>query len=240
MTSFYPNPTNPLVSLNREGPLFILTMKNGENRFTTTFVNALFLALDNIEQIREAEDGEPAALITIGEGKFFSNGLDLEHALSTPGFFDDYYLKLLVRILTFPIPTVAALNGHSFAGGCMLALAHDYRVMRSDKGYICMNEVDIPSPLHPGMAAIVRIKMLPKTYRNCVLQGHKFTAQEALENQLVDIIVEGEKEVLSEAKKLGNKWAGKAKAGAIYGLLKKEMYIEGVNNLEIKGWRPKM
>ncbi|CAG8594011.1 3498_t:CDS:2 [Diversispora eburnea] len=240
MTSFYPNPTNPMVSLSREGPLFILTMKNGENRFTTTFVNALFLALDNIEQIREVEDGQPAALITVGEGKFFSNGLDLEHALSTPGFFDDYYLKLLVRILTFPIPTVAALNGHSFAGGCMLALAHDYRVMRSDKGYICMNEVDIPSPLHPGMAAIVRIKMLPKTYRNCVLQGHKFTAKEALENQLVDIIVEGEKGVLSEAKELGKKWADKAKAGAIYGSLKREMYIEGINNLEIKGWRPKL
>lgn len=124
MATFYPNPTSPLIELKREGPLFILTMKNGENRFNTSFISAFFLALDNIEQIREAEDAEPAALVTRGEGKFYSNGLDLEHALSTPGFFDNYYLKLLVRMLTFPIPTVAALNGHTYAGGCMLALAH--------------------------------------------------------------------------------------------------------------------
>ncbi|CAJ0913247.1 10301_t:CDS:2 [Entrophospora sp. SA101] len=115
----------PLMTLDREGPLFILTMKNGENRITTTFVQAFFSALDDIERIREQEDEQPAALITTGEEKFYSNGLDLEHALSTPGFFDNYYLKLLTRMLTFTIPTVAAINGHAFAGGCMLALAHD-------------------------------------------------------------------------------------------------------------------
>ncbi|CAG8467820.1 3454_t:CDS:2 [Acaulospora colombiana] len=240
MISFYPTQAKALVTLVRERPLFVLTMKNGENRFNTNFINALFSALDDIERIREEEDGEPAALVTMGEGKFFSNGLDLEHALSTPGFFDEYYLKLLTRMLTFPIPTVAALNGHAFAGGCMFALAHDYRVMRSDRGYICMNEVDLPSPLHPGMAAIVRIKMLPKTYRDCVLQGHRFNAQEALDQQLVDEIVEGEKEVLVKAKELGLKWSGKAKAGAIYGMLKREMYAEGIRYLDVKGWQAKL
>lgn len=120
----FPDASNQMVTLVREGPLFILTMKTGENRFNTKFIEALFGALDEIEKVREQEDGEPAALITTGEGKFFSNGLDLEHAITTPGFFDDYYLKLLVRILTFPIPTVAAINGHAFAGGFMLALAH--------------------------------------------------------------------------------------------------------------------
>ncbi|RIA89025.1 ClpP/crotonase-like domain-containing protein [Glomus cerebriforme] len=229
----FPDASNQMVTLVREGPLFIMTMKTGENRFTTQFVEALFGALDEIERVREQEDGEPAALITTGEGKFFSNGLDLEHAISTPGFFDDYYLKLLTRILTFPIPTVAAINGHAFAGGFMLALAHDYRVMRNDRGYLCMNEVDLPSPLHPGMAAIVRIKMTPKTYRDCILQAHKFTAKEALEQELVETIVSGG-EILEKAKELGLKWSGKAKAGVIYGSLKKEMYIEGVKYLNLQ------
>ncbi|CAG8492886.1 13658_t:CDS:2 [Acaulospora morrowiae] len=240
MTQYFPSPTNALVTLVHQSPLFLLTMKAGENRFNTNFVNALLSALDSIEQIRETEDGQPAALITRGEGKFFSNGLDLEHALSVPGFFDNYYLKLLVRMLTFPIPTVAALNGHAFAGGCMFALAHDYRVMRSDRGYICMNEVDIPSPLHPGMAAIVRVKTVPKTYRNCVLQGYRFNGQEALDQQLVDVIAKGEEEVLIKAKELGKKWSGKAKAGVIYGLLKREMYIEAINYMEVKGWNAKL
>lgn len=88
------------------------------------------------------------------------------------------------------------------------------------------------------MAAIVRIKMLPKTYRNCILQGHRFSGKDALEEQLVDVVVEGEEEVFNKAKELGLKWSGKAKAGAIYGSLKREMYVEAVNNLELKGWRP--
>ncbi|RGB32645.1 ClpP/crotonase-like domain-containing protein [Rhizophagus diaphanus] len=233
-TSF-PDASNQMVTLVREGPLFILTMKTGENRFNTKFIEALFGALDEIEKVREQEDGEPAALITTGEGKFFSNGLDLEHAITTPGFFDNYYLKLLTRILTFPIPTVAAINGHAFAGGFMLALAHDYRVMRNDRGYLCMNEVDIPSPLHPGMAAIVRIKMTPKTYRDCILQAHRFAAKEALEKELVDVLA-SESELLGKAKELGLKWSGKAKAGAIYGSLKQEMYVEGVNYMSVKNW----
>ena|SRR5436305_15256613 len=122
-TSF-PDASNPMVTLVRDGPLFIMTMKTKENRFTTKFIEALFGALDEIEKAREQEAGKPAALITTGEGKFFSNGLDLEHALSTPGYFENYYLKLLIRILTFPMPTVAAINGHAFAGGFMFAIAH--------------------------------------------------------------------------------------------------------------------
>ncbi|CAG8726755.1 11935_t:CDS:2, partial [Racocetra fulgida] len=106
------------------GPLFILSMKNGENRFNTTFIQEINAILDEIEFTIQQENLERAALITIGEGKFYSNGLDLEHALNTPGFFDDYFLKLLARILTFPIPTVAAINGHAFAGGFMFAIAH--------------------------------------------------------------------------------------------------------------------
>ena len=120
----FPNASNPMVTLVREGPLFIMTMKTKENRFTTEFIKALFGALDEIEKVRKQEKGEPAALITTGEGKFFSNGLDLQHAISTPGFFDNYYLKLLKRILTFPIPTVASINGHAFAGGFIFAIAH--------------------------------------------------------------------------------------------------------------------
>ncbi|CAG8819109.1 22866_t:CDS:2, partial [Cetraspora pellucida] len=208
------------ITLTREGPLFILSMKNGENRFTTTFIQEINAILDEIEFTIKQENLERAALITIGEGKFYSNGLDLEHALSTPGFFE-YYLTLLVRVLTFRIPTVAAINGHAFAGGFMFAMAHDYRVMRTDRGFMCMNEVEIPSPLHPGMAAIIRTKMTPKIYRDCILQAHRFSGQDALNQGLVDIIAP-EKDVLPKAKELALKWSKYASAGDIYGDLKKE------------------
>lgn len=83
----------------------------------------------------------------------------------------------------------------------------------------------MPSPLAPGMAGLLRYKMTPKTFRDMVLQGHRFTAKEALENDLVDEIAP-EKEVLDKAKALALKWAPKAKSGIVYRQLKEEvMYI---------------
>ena len=135
----YPPTMSSLISLTKtslqssDGTLFIITMKNGENRIDTTFCQTMFTILDEIEAFCEEMDGTPAALITTSEGKFYSNGLDLEHALSTPGFFEDYYLALMERFLTFRIPTVAALNGHAFAGGCMMALAHGKGKKKKEK-----------------------------------------------------------------------------------------------------------
>ncbi|KAI8140774.1 ClpP/crotonase-like domain-containing protein [Fennellomyces sp. T-0311] len=227
-----PSASNHQMTLHREGPLFILHLHHKDNRFTTEFCKTILHALQVIEDIFLAcEDPVDMALITTGQGKIYSNGLDLMHAVSYPPFMESY-LTLLRRMLTFCIPTVAALNGHAFAGGCMLALAHDYRVMRSDRGFICMNEVDLPSPLAPGMAGLLRYKMTPQTYRNCVLQGHRFTATEALENQLVDIIAP-EKEVLDKAKELALKWAPKAKSGIVYKQLKEEMYTDIVRLLNV-------
>lgn len=94
--------------------------------------------------------------------------------------------------------------------------------MRSDRGYMCMNEVDLPSPISPGMAGLLRDRMSPKTYRNMLLQGHRFTAQEALDNQLVDIICPGD-EVLAKSKELALKWAPKARSGIVYAQLKDEV-----------------
>ncbi len=64
--------------------------------------------------------------------------------------------ELLARVLGMGVPSVAALQGHTFAAGAMLALAHDQRVMREDRGFLCLPEVDIRIPFTPGMAALSR------------------------------------------------------------------------------------
>lgn len=86
----------------------------------------------------------------------------------------------------------------------------------------------MPSPLAPGMAGLLRYKMTPKTFRDMVLQGHRFTAKEALENDLVDEIAP-EKEVLDKAKALALKWAPKAKSGIVYRQLKEEVMYSFVD-----------
>ncbi|CAO0796513.1 unnamed protein product [Mucor circinelloides] len=236
-----PSKEHHSMTLSKEGPLFILHLHDKDNRFNTEFCQSILKALQIVEDaFVSSEDPVDMALVTLGNDKIYSNGLDLMHALSY-GPFMDIYLTVLRRLVTFCIPTVAAINGHAFAGGCMLALAHDYRVMRSDRGYMCMNEVDLPSPLAPGMAGLLRYKMSPKTYRDMVLQGHRFTAQEALDQELVDIICPGD-QVFDKAKELALKWAPKAKSGIVYKQLKDEMYCDIVRLLSIPFHRlaPKM
>jgi enoyl-CoA hydratase/carnithine racemase len=79
----------------------------------------------------------PSALIITSVGKFFSNGNDLQWLKETgkpPTAMAESLSVLLAKIATLPIPVVAAVNGHGFAGGCLLAMAADYRVMRSERG----------------------------------------------------------------------------------------------------------
>src|SRR5512144_1551091 len=147
-----------MIDLTRHGPVFVLRMLSGENRFNRPFLDAMVAALDEVEGA-----GGPAALVTSGADKFYSNGLDLawitgDGQREGAAFIADF-LRFLGRVLAFPLPTVAAINGHAFAGGGMFALAHDYRVMRADRGFFCLPEVDLGMGLAPGMMALVQTKL---------------------------------------------------------------------------------
>ena len=88
----------------------VLEMKNGENRFNTEFIEHLNNALDEVEKSDDVD-----ALVTVGSGKFFSNGLDIPFVLDSSrdkvAVFMRDYSKLMARFLTFPMPTAAAING---------------------------------------------------------------------------------------------------------------------------------
>ncbi len=129
------------------------------------------------------------------------------------------------------MPTVALLNGHAFAGGIMLAMHHDYRVMNPSRGFACVNELEFGVPLKAAMSSIFRLKLAPATYRSVVLEAHRFSGPAAVEAGIVDR-VGGLDEVLALVKE--RKLTGKAKTG-IYGLLKTEMYRESVALLSEAG-----
>ena len=74
----------------------------------------------------------PAALVTTGAGKYYSTGLDLGVIGGDPAGLPAYVSRvqrLYARLLRLETPTVAAVNGHAFAGGAMLTLCHDHRIM---------------------------------------------------------------------------------------------------------------
>ncbi|HEY2272517.1 MAG TPA: enoyl-CoA hydratase-related protein, partial [Jatrophihabitantaceae bacterium] len=135
--------------LDRDGDVYLLDLGDTENRFHPDWLVEVQAHLTTIE----GADG-PRALVTTARGKFFSNGLDLDWLSEHGDRFFDYVIDvhaLLARILAIPVPTVAAVQGHAFAGGGMLALAHDFRVMRADRGFFCLPEVNINIPFSRGM-----------------------------------------------------------------------------------------
>uniref|UniRef100_A0ACD5WY63 Uncharacterized protein n=1 Tax=Avena sativa TaxID=4498 RepID=A0ACD5WY63_AVESA len=94
------------------------------------------------------------------------------------------------------MPTVAALTGHASAGGFLLTLGHDYRVMRADHGVLYMSEVDIGLPLPPYFMAVLRAKISSaQALRDVVLHGRQLRAPEAKEMGVVDVVCPGAKEM---------------------------------------------
>lgn len=151
-----------MIDLSREGNVFVLTMNDGENRWNTTFVREMAKALDEVE----ASTGPAALVTTSASEKFYSNGLDLEwrasegeHRGGDRDAFGGEFMTLMGRIITFPMPTVSAINGHAFGAGLMNALCHDVRFMRSDRGFLCANEVEIGMVIPNPELALFRHKI---------------------------------------------------------------------------------
>lgn len=132
-------------------------------------------------------------------------------------------MKLISTILDFPYPTIALLTGHTFGAGCLLALAHDYRITSTAKRYFSLPAIDLGLSF-PGMVVLPRLKLSPDVARKMVLEAHRWTPEAALRDGIVDLVV-GETEMVDQAKEVAEKWKVKAKAGA-YGVLRNELWGE--------------
>ena len=97
--------------------------------------------------------------MTLGIGsKIFSSGFEVSLFKKDNVFQElpSLFTKLLARILIFPMPTMCVFNGHAVAGGLILGLVHDFRIMREEKAFVCLSELNIGITLPPGYAAVVR------------------------------------------------------------------------------------
>lgn len=170
------------------GTVVVLTMTDGENRWNTTFTRAFDAALDEVE----ATEG-PAVLVTASaDQKFFSNGLDLAWvtAASTGAdgeldggdraAFGPEVMALFARLMTFPMPTVCAVNGHCFGAGLMIALCHDVRVMREDRGFLCANELELGFAIPEPELALFEHKMPRPAFHQTVVLAKRWTGPDAL------------------------------------------------------------
>lgn len=212
-----------MIDLKRDGELSVVTLNNGPNMIEPAWQSRMLEVLDTVEADCEGDAG----LVLTGEGKFFCNGLNVEVVMALEGDertrFGAAMMEIMGRLLLLPVPTVAAVNGHAFAAGAFLSLACDYRIMREDRGWICISEVDAGVPIGAPMTNLLKAKVSPQTARDAVLSGKRYAADDAIAAGFADGKA-AEAELLSEAKKLASSLASKQRR--IFKTLKRQLYAD--------------
>ncbi|KAJ3695140.1 hypothetical protein LUZ60_000517 [Juncus effusus] len=215
-----------MCTLEKKGRVLILTLTGaGEHRFNPETISSIRSALAAAKA-----DTSAAALVTAGEGRFFSNGLDLAWTGNSGeklGVLVELVKPLIADLISMPMPTVAAVTGHAAAAGMMLAIAHDYVYMRGDRGVLYMSELDIGLPFPDYFMALMRAKITdPRALRDVALRSKKINGTEAKERGMVDRVCQSSPETVAEAVKMAEELAGRNWDRGVYSSIRMSMYPE--------------
>jgi enoyl-CoA hydratase/carnithine racemase len=197
-----------LVLATKEKGIATVTLQRGKvNALNEPMVEEIFDSFRNLET-----DTEVKSIIFTGAGKFFSFGFDVPEFMkySKKDFisFMEKFTNLYTYLFQFPKPIVAALNGHTIAGGCMLATACDFRIMATGKGKISLNEITFGAPVFAGSAEMLRFCVGSRNAQSILYSGAMYSAEEALGLGLVDQ-VSSEDALLDDAVKVAQELAEK-------------------------------
>lgn len=218
-----------MVELTWQGPdssVAVLTMDAGENRFDLDVVRHWHALLDEVE----AKEG-PLALVTTGTDKFYSNGLNLDWLMANPDSSREFLkglFRVWGRILGLDCITVAAVNGHAFGAGALLTSAHDRIVMRVDRGYWCMPEIDLGLPVSEVMIDLLTARLPRTTMIRAINTGHRFTGPEAVAAGIADEAVTLD-EVLPRALEFASSYAEKSRE--VLGTHKRMLHAAAIDRL---------
>jgi Delta3-Delta2-enoyl-CoA isomerase len=137
----------------------------------------------------ELAASDARAVVVTGYGQFFSAGLDLPSLLplDQPRMqeFIQSFTDTMLRLFEVRLPMVAAVNGHAVAGGCVLALQADYRIMADGPFKIGLNEVPLGLGLPSVVVETLRCQVPPSSLLPIALDGRLLSPHEALELELV-------------------------------------------------------
>ena len=212
--------------LERVDDVRVLDFGDGENRIDPDWIATLSAALDEVEAAPP-----PRALVTTASGKFFGLGLDLEWMAANPDGVSGLVASMhevFARVLELPVPTVAALRCHAFAGGGLFALAHDYRVMCDDRCYFGLPEIDVGIAVSPGLIDLVKARVPPQTAHAALTAGRRYKGPAALEAGIVDALASLD-DVLPKAVSIAQELTGKDPD--TYGTMKARLYRDVAESL---------
>ena len=171
----------------RQGPLAVLRLdKPRGNAIDEELVGELRQACADLE----ADDGVRGVLLASAHPKLFCPGLDLvslvEYDRARLQRFMAAFGLMLSALYGLRKPVVAAVSGHAVAGGCILAMAADWRVLRRGGVSVGLNEVKVGVPLPLSVCALLRATVPPGALSRVTLLGRNFADEEALAAGLAD------------------------------------------------------
>jgi enoyl-CoA hydratase len=180
-----------MIELETRGAVTIMRLVRGKG-------NALNLELLGAadEALQKIEESPSRAMVITGQGSVFGAGVDLVELLAGG---EDYVRKFVAKMLgvferlaTFPKPVVAAVNGHAIAGGGIIVLASDQRLMARGRGRIGLTEVLVGVQFPAWALEIARFATPPQHFSELICTGRTYKPEEALARGLVDELVDAE------------------------------------------------
>jgi enoyl-CoA hydratase/carnithine racemase len=216
-----------VIEWKKDETVAVVRMVNGENRFNPVFVKEFLQAFDEIEKDKTIS----SVVIVSSDLKSWSQGIDLiwmQGRLSEKDFKSIreflYGLNdIFKRLLLYPMPVIAAVNGHAVAGGAILACACDFRFMRADKGFFFFSEVDVGIPFLPGMQAFCRKAIPEYKFGEMMYTGKRYFAPEMEAHHVILKACANEEALTADALAFArtlNKKRG------VFGEMKKRMHKE--------------
>ena len=180
------------MQLERLGHVALLKINAGKaNAIGPAWLDGMSHLLDEL--------GDARAVVVTGYEGFFSAGLDLPSllGLDRPAIhsFIEKFNATMLRLFDVPVPMVAAVNGHAIAGGCVLAMQADWRMMTDRASKIGLNEVAIGIGLPTVVVETLRCQVPPATLVPIALEGKLVGPAEALRLGLVHEVVPAEEVV---------------------------------------------
>jgi enoyl-CoA hydratase len=194
-----------MIQVERRGNVAVARMRAGKaNAMNARVLDAIARTFDDVER------SDAAAVVIIGDGRYFSGGLAVPelYAFDRAAMAElmERFTTTMRRVLEFPRPTVAAIDGHAIAGGCVLALMCDARVMGRGDARIGLNEVQLGIGLPAIVVEPLRARVSPAAWTEIALAARLFSADEAARLQLVDELVDAsavEARAIDRARELG-------------------------------------
>ena len=222
-----------IIEWKKDGTVAIMTLNNGENRHNLTFARTMQSILDEIETDKEVT----ALVVASSDQKNWSQGIDLPWMFECLQAKDLESVKAFIygmndifkRILLYPVPVIAAINGHAVANGAILSLACDFRLMRSDRGFFFFPEVDINIPFLPGMLAFMRKAVPPYKLEEMIFTGTRYNATDLETHHIIYKACKNEEALWEESMTLAGSFN---KGRMIFGEMKKRLHKEIIDILE--------